>query len=242
MALLAEPPQNPLYAHVLSELERLGRAHLLVHDLAVGQFLLQQFWGGDARAFHSQDPTKQLSFAKFAEECSESLAHLGQSADRLNRCVRAHLVYRTLPQVLQGQLLLSHLLELGRCADPTLRTRLALVAVQEGWSLPTLRDAVRRANAGRWYDADPATPGTQPPGKRVVKSRGKGSQALSAPRLVSHGERLVPGLGAWVQRLGAADLARLDDGQRERLGAVLAQLQRELEALQLAVARQNAPL
>lgn len=235
MSLLAPAPTEPLYAQVLQDLETMGRTHLLVHDLAVGQLILERFWNGDAAAFHSKDPRKAMTFADFCSCCGDALQELGHSPARLGRCVRAHLVWRTLPPPAQERLTLTHLLELARCADPTLRARLAVAAVDTRWSVPRLRDAVSRANAGRWYDTDPAQPGTQPP--PPPDQQGDQPRPVSAPRLVTRGEKLLAPVHAWAEGLAQADLKRLDKLQRERLRAVLAELERQVALVKKRVGR-----
>lgn len=219
-------PQDPLFAAVLTELEQLGRSHLLAYNLACGQLLLDHFWGGDAFAFSNKDPGKTQSFQRFVTECADLLADLGQTPDQLRRSIHAHLVWRGLPAVTRDRLLLTHLLELGRCPDPTERARLALAATEAGWSRLQLRDAVTAALAGQWYDTDPTTPGVQPP-KPVNEPA---QRPLSAARLVSRSEKLLPVVRDWQLSLAASNISRLTPDQRQRLVDSLQGLERQIAA------------
>lgn len=216
---------DPLFASVLQELESLGRAHLLSYHLACGQLLLERFWGGDALAYSSKDPTKSQSFARFVAECAGLLAELGQTPDQLRRSIAAHLVWRGLPASTRERLRLSHLLELGRCSNATDRARLALAAAEQGWSRVQLRDAVAQALQGQWYDTDPDQPGVQAPAPQEPAVR-----RVSAARLVSRSERLVPMLREWQVALAASEVQRLTPAQRQRLAAALDGLQAEVAA------------
>lgn len=46
-------------------------------------------------------------------------------------------------------------------SDPTTRAKLALTAIEQNWSVSALKQTVDAANAGLWYDTDPATAGVQ---------------------------------------------------------------------------------
>lgn len=76
--------------------QRLGRTHVLASHLACRQLLLEHFWGGDAQAHASKDPSKALSFQRFVSECADLLADLGQTPDQLRRAIQAQLVWRGL--------------------------------------------------------------------------------------------------------------------------------------------------
>lgn len=231
-ALQRPLPPDPAFASVLEELERLGRGHLLAYTLACGQLLLERFWGNDPVAFHSKDPGKALSFQRFVTECGDLLAELGQSAEQLRRSVHAHLVWRGLPAVSRDRLRLTHLLELGRCPEPTQRARLALAATEEGWSRLQLRDAVSAALAGRYYDTDPNTPGIQPPAPLQPAGR-----RPSAARLVTRSERLLPEVQAWQAALAQSNIRRLSGDQRARLAQTLQGLEAQIAAARALLAK-----
>jgi hypothetical protein len=214
-------PADPLFADVLAELDRLGRSHLLAYNLACGQLLLDRFWGGDAAAFSNKDPGKAQTFGRFVTECADLLSDLGQSAEQLKRAVHAHLVWRGLPATTRDRLLLTHLLELGRCADPTTRAQLALATTTEQWSRQQLRDAVSAYNAGHWYDTDPETPGVQPPQPPPEAP----AKPVSAARLVTRTEKFLPVVQQWQAELEQANLQRLTPAQRQRLAAALVDLE-----------------
>ncbi len=228
-ALQRPLPEDPQFAAVLTELQRLGRGHLLAYNLACGQLLLEHFWGGNPHAYSSKDAGKALSFQRFVTECADLLADLGQTPDQLRRAIQAHLVWLGLPAGTRERLLLTHLIELGRCADPTQRARLALAAADQHWSRLQLREAVSSALVGRWYDTDPATPGVQPPAPPEPPEPPK-SRSVSAARLVSRSEKLLPVVREWQTALAASSIERLTAAQRERLAAALTGLEGQIAA------------
>jgi hypothetical protein len=208
---------------VLTALYQLGRAHLLVHDLAVGKLLLQEFFSGDALAYQNHSATKVASFRRFAVDCRDELQLLGHSEDRLQKCVRAHIVFESLPPPVKERLQISHLLELGRCRDSTTRARLAIAATQSAWSVQQLRSAVSQAKDGQW---DP----TESPAAEADKVAAK-RPALAPGRVVSRGHKLLVAVGEWKALVDDLEPAQLSDKQRQQLHKTLKDLQDKLAQL-----------
>jgi hypothetical protein len=80
--------------------------------------------------------------------------------------------------------------------------------------------------AGHWYDTDPATPGVQPPQPQDLPAQ----RPLSAARLVSRSERLLPVVRDWQLSLAASNIGRLTPEQRQRLVDSLQGLERQIAA------------
>jgi len=211
------------HQHVLAALHHLGRAHLVVHDLAVGHLLLREFFGGDALAYQNQSSTKAGSFRRFAVECQNELQALGYSEDRLQKCIRAHIVFETLPPSVKERLQLSHLLELARCRDATTRARLALAATEADWSVQQLRTAVSQAKEGQWDASQVPVP---------AGSHGNVDRPPLAPgRVVSRGHKLLAAVEEWKMLVADLEPTRLSDKQRQQLRKTLRELQDRLALL-----------
>lgn len=209
------------YVEVLRRIDQLTRAHGLVYDLSIGALILEFFFGGNAQEYYSRDHSKETVFYDFVGVCRDELAAQGQSESKLRNCVRAYLVYRGLPQQAKDTLLFSHLVELARCRDTTLRNRLAFAAIEADWTVSQLREAVSRTRSPQPEPQDPV-----PPDPELGKPR-----TLSAARLVSKGEKLVPQFAAWIDHWAKADPSKLSKRQRERLDASVAALELQLAAL-----------
>jgi len=217
IAVVAEAPAP--YAEVLRRIDQLTRAHGMVYDLSIGALILEYFFGGSASEYYSRDRCKETAFADFVSTCREALATHGQSETRLRNCVRAYLVYRTLPSQAKEALLFSHLVELARCRDPGIRARLATATIECDWTVTQLRDAVTLAR------------GDLPP-EPANGDAGQGAPVgLSPARLVTRGEKLVPAIQAWARALGQAGTGTLTARQRERLRAAIAAVEGQLATL-----------
>jgi hypothetical protein len=218
------------YAPVLERLAGLSRTMLLAFRLEVGKLVLDEFFDGNARAFRDKNPAKEASFAAFAQACQEDLSKLGLSAALVRQCVHAWVAWEALPAQVREQLPYSHVVALAGVAEPTMRARLAMDTTREGWTVAQLRDAIDRAFAGRYYDTDPDTPGTQPPPDRLQPAK-----APQPGRLVAQLEKAGKELQAWGDAWGTVDVRKLRGPQRERCTAAL-------EALEAQVARLRAEL
>jgi hypothetical protein len=123
-------------------------------------------------------------------------------------------------------LALTHLVELARVPDPTLRARLATTALADQWTVQTLKDSVRAAKAGQWYDADLDTPGTQPPPLPAPEVK-----PVTPARLVTRTERMVPQVQAMAQAWAEIDPKHLTRARRDRLRHALLAAERTLAAV-----------
>ena len=176
-----EPPGE--FAEILADLRQLSRSRALAFYIEVGDRLLQHFYDGETTAYLDRDPHKAASFEGFLTACHDELAMFGLGAQRLRGCIRARIVFDTPPVQAREQMDVSHVLELTRAKDPTLRVQLAKAAVEERWTVRALREAVRATMLGAWYDTDPVQDGVQPPPAPPPRS-------LSPARLVTRVARL----------------------------------------------------
>ena len=83
---------TPDYNATMERLAALSRNHLLFFRLEVGRLLLEDFFGGEAEAYQSQDPKKAGgSFYGFVESCGEELREIGLGEPVLRQCIQAHI-------------------------------------------------------------------------------------------------------------------------------------------------------
>ena len=227
-----QPLPNPIeFTDVLDNLRHLSREFLLGFRLEVGKLLLERFYGDDLRAYQSQDPNKDNSFAQFTQACHAELADLGLGAQVLRNCINARATYLTLPVEVRDNLQFTHVVELARVGNPTDRARLAMDTTRQNWKVGQLKDAIGRLNAGRYYDTDPQTPGTQPPplpAEPVAKPRTPG-------RVLAQFELTIQDLAVLRADWLAADTARLKNAHRERAKAVVAALKVQLAEIEKAL-------
>lgn len=222
-----EPPEE--FADILAELRHLSRSRTLGYYIEVGDRLLLRFFGGQATAYLDHNPHKDTSFARFLTTCQEELAVFKLGPQRLRDCIKARIVFDTLPVQAREEMDVGHVLELTRVKDPTLRTRLAKAAVEERWTVLALREAVRVAKLGAWYDTDAEQEGVQPPPAPPPRQ-------LSPARLVTRAERLVPELGELVEAWQGADLRRLSGERKARMVVALDELEARVARLRARLA------
>ncbi len=220
------------FADVLEQLQSLTRDFLLGFRLEVGKLMIERFFGGSIHNYRSQDPGKEASFAKFAQACADDLANLGLSPAVLRQCINARATYDALPQTVRERLLFSQVVELARVADATQRARLAMDATALNWTVGELKDAVRRANDGSYYDTEPLTPGTQPPPEDKAP-QGKGRKP---GRVLVQFERAVKDIEALRVDWMAVDASGMRPAHKERAKAVVLALKTQVVALEKALA------
>lgn len=129
-------------ADILRDLRNLCGNALRDLTMNVGAYVFQRFFDGREEAFSSHSPTKGDAFTDFATRTADYLAALGLSERTLLHYTRVFLVFRQMPPPVQDVLDPSHYVELYRLPAPVDRTRLALRAAQEQWSVRTLREEV----------------------------------------------------------------------------------------------------
>ncbi|HNC94858.1 MAG TPA: hypothetical protein PKW90_01975 [Myxococcota bacterium] len=219
---LSTPPDHQA---TLARLHALSRNHLLFFRLEVGRLLLQDYFGGDPAAYHSQDPDKTQSFVGFLESCGEQLKEIGLGETVLRSCILAQAAVAALPPGTVERLLFSHIVELARVHDGATRSLLAQATIENQWSSRQLRDAAQAARAGLWIDGDPA-PGLQP----VAPEEGEKAPQLG--RVVSRMERSAEDLeglsGQWRQLAGK----KLTSGQKNRVKEALSRLKAQIAELE----------
>ena len=229
---LQVPARDPEFADVLADLRQLARNHLLVYRVEVGRVLLERFFAGSAAAYTDMDPGKELAFTRFVETCAEELSAFRLGERTLRDCIRTHLVFLTLPPAAREALQFSHVVELTRVADPTLRGQLAVASVAGDWSVVQLKGAIGEAKAGNWYDTDADTPGSQPPPPRELPP-----PVPQAGRLVTRAEKWAEEVEIWSSQWSAVDASRLSKAQRQRVIAAVTALRAKLDGVERGLAR-----
>lgn len=215
------------FSDVLAELTVLSRDMLLAFRLQVGQVILDRFFGGDSRAYRSQNPNKEASFSSFISICQEDLADLGLAGPVVRQCVLVRIAWDGLPLTVREKLRFSHIVVLASVADPTARARLAMDTTLQSWSVAQLKLAIDRHQAGEYYDTDPEAPGTQPPADKPNSVR-----APQAGRMVTQLERAGKDLQSWGQIWEGIDPAKVRGPQRQRCLAALAAVKAEVVRLE----------
>jgi hypothetical protein len=216
------------FAPTLAQIERLAREHLLSFRIAIGQTLLDDLFAGDATAYASRDTTKAVRFRAFIDAHGDQLQEHGLSESLLRRCITAHIVARDLPAGLLPQLALAQVQELYRLDDPAQRRLIAQATADHGWTSEEVRGAVAAVRLGQWPDADPATPGLQPPPEPAAPAR-----TLAPGRVVTRVEKAVESLGELGGQVQEAET--LSTAHRNRLKAALAALRAQADAIEAAL-------
>lgn len=215
------------FGDVLDDLRQLSTGMLLTFRLAAGKRLLERFYAGDIARYRRQDHGKDDSFVRFAQACRQELADIGLSASLARQCIVAHITWQQLPPSVRVQLRLSHVVELGRVGDSTARARLAMDTTLQHWNVGQLKAAIEQHAAGRYFDTDPQTPGTQPPPAKPPPE-----QRQQTGRLVTQLHKASEGLGAWQAAWRAGDARVLRGEQRVKLAAALQALNAKVPELE----------
>ena len=227
----AEHTQAPTaadeFADVLDDLRQLSTSMLLAFRLAAGQRLLERFYAGDIARYRSQDARKDDGFLRFAQACRQELADIGLSASLARQSIVAHITWQQLPPAVRVQLRLSHVVELGRVGDSTARARLAMDTALQQWNVGQLKAAIEQHAAGRYYDTDPQTPGTQPPPAKAPPEHRQ-----QTGRLVTQLHKASEGLGQWQAAWRSGDARVLHGEQRVKLAAALQALKAKVAELE----------
>ena len=129
-------------AGILHDLRELCGDALRDLTMKVGAYVFETFFDGSEEAFGSHAPAKGDQFTAFATRTQDYLAALGLSERTLLHYTRVFVVFRQMPPPVQDVLDPSHYVELYRLPVPVDRTRLALRAAQEQWSVRMLREEV----------------------------------------------------------------------------------------------------
>ena len=215
---------------IIGQLQRMAREQLLAYRIGVGQVLLDGLFGGDAAAYASRDPNKELRFARFFAEREAELRRFGLT-DRMSRhCISCYAVFRTLPPAVREQLFWSQVQQLVRVHDVGMRAQLAVAAVQQQWSVEQLKNAVSAVNAGLPLDGDAEVAGLQAPDAPPARS-------IAPGRLVNRAEKWAGDLEQWSEQWFSGDTSRLRPAQRERLAAAVAAARGRLIELEARLAQ-----
>jgi hypothetical protein len=198
-----------LHDRVLAHLRTLQRKAFLGHAIAIGQYVVHEFFAGDFAAVHDKAHDKQRSFQDFLATRGEQLAELDLSATTLRTYVAAAEVAKDLPESVAAQLGLVHLRQLAAVTEVPVRQQMAHEAATLRWSKAQLGTAV-----GEWKRAKVKGD------KRGPKPR---PAVLLAAAAVRTAARKLHGLHGAAVSLGAE--------HRAALRVELAEIQRLLAAL-----------
>lgn len=213
------------FQDAIQALKALTHDHEKAFRLGVGQYILQRFFGGNARLFSSLDPHKDTTFRDFATLHAADLAELDLSEQTLRRCVRVRICYDLLPPANRDKLGWSATLQISTLDDPNQRARLAAAAVAEQWPVARVKQAVALAQQHRFWDAEPATEGLQLPEPRAPLPPQPG-------RLVTRTEKWSEEISNWRKEFELIDAKRLDKAQVERMKAAMAAVRGQLDELE----------
>ena len=180
-------------------LNRLWREGLLGTVVAVGDYLIEKFYGGSPEEARSQRPNKPSALRQLLERAEE----LPVSPHALKQAVRVAAQYHELPLALaEGLTKTQHELLLP-VADPAAKRKLAQEAVESKLTSEALKGRVRRVHRPH--------KGGRPPKPAVRRRLGALLRALEAGNL---DEDLAP---ASLKRLDAAEIrAGLAEAKRAR--------------------------
>jgi hypothetical protein len=213
------------FQDALQILQSLTSGHERTYRLAVGQYILQRFFAGQAPLYQSHDKNKQTKFASFLAIHAADLAELDLSEQTLRRCVRVNLCYDTLPPAMRDKLSWSALLAISSVPEPNQRARLAAAAVRESWPVSKVKEAVALAGQNRLWDAEPEKEGLQLPAPKP--------EPLPQPgRLVTQTEKWTSEVQAWRQEFARIDPSKLNHGQIQRMREAIAALRGQIAELE----------
>lgn len=134
------PGADPLVDDAVVEITRIWNRGLRDTVVAVGEYLIRNFYGG-VKAARSQAPVKEASLKQLLDRADE----LPVSAHGLKMAVGVALFVRELPRPVAGALSASHIEALLPVRDPEVARRLAADAAGEKLTVAELADRVRRA-------------------------------------------------------------------------------------------------
>jgi hypothetical protein len=242
---------------IVDRLGDLTRHHALAYRLEVGQVLLDAFYGGDLHAYQTTSPDKHVRFEEFLRERQEPLARMGLSGRLARQCIRAHGTWRTLPPAVREGLGLGQLSTLTRLGDATQRVEVAVAALQHGWTLQQLVDAVAAVKGGATLNAGKIAAiegvdglggqgeGADAGGGADAARSGDAAAGAALPRgsrqpgrLVTEAERWSAQLEGWALRWGTVELGKLRAAQRQRVLDAAARLEAQAAALRERLERE----
>jgi hypothetical protein len=117
----------------IEHFKTLSRGALLVYAIAIGNYLLNQYFGGSFANLKSHDPRKAQSFNDLVTRRQVELAEIGLSRATLRRYLAAAEVWHDLPADLRNELDLTDLHALAPVKNTNDRRRIAHEAVSNGW-------------------------------------------------------------------------------------------------------------
>ncbi len=213
------------FAELIRALKALSDQHDKTFRLEVGQLILQRLYSGDVVLAQSRDRTKPAKFVDFVAMHAEDIAQLNLSEPLLRRCMQVRICYDQLPLGVRDTLGYSALLAISRVAEPHDRARLAMAAVQQGWTVQRTKEAVALADQHRVWDADSEEEGLQLPEPGPAPR-------LQPGRLVARTEKWSEAIELWQAEFAQVDVAKLSKAQVERLKAALAAAKARLETVE----------
>lgn len=124
-------------------LRTLHKAHAVGLAIAVGEFVVREFYDGDFAAARSRDPGKHARFQQLLIRRGQELADLSLPGRTLRRCVAASDVWRGLPEESRSRLGVTHLETLAAVPNADERKRLAHEAAAMHWTGEQVQLAVK---------------------------------------------------------------------------------------------------
>ena len=170
-ALLPQLPgsgelDEALVARAAADISRIYEVNGLRTYLEVGRYILDTFFGGDARAFEER-AGGHLSYRELAKQPDMPFGH-----DMLSKSVRVVDLVGRLPPEAASRLTMTHHIRLLSVRDTERRLELARQAADEQWTTRELEAKVRK-------EVKPAGSG-RPRKPAVVKALTRISKALDA--------------------------------------------------------------
>src|SRR4051812_48772194 len=88
----------------IAHLRDLSRVAVLQYAVQVGNYLVDEYFGGDVTTYFDRSRYKSSSFAALLESRAADLAELGLSGSTLRNYIGAWDVWRQLPDAVKGKL------------------------------------------------------------------------------------------------------------------------------------------
>lgn len=130
-------------SHTIAHLRALARGAMLQHYLKIGDYLLDQYFDGDAQLYGDNRRNKEVGFDALLADHMQDLDDMGLKATVLRNCIRAFIVWRGLAEDVRKDLDFSDLYALAPVANLTERAKLAQDAVQGAWNNRQVMQAVQ---------------------------------------------------------------------------------------------------
>ena len=204
-----------LVEDALHHIRDLARQAMLDVAVAIGDYIVKHFFGGDLDLARSNDPTKPVALRRLLERADE----MDVSSTVIRRSVSLSVQYRQLPPAVRGALSMRQQLALLPVADTREKTRIAEEALAKNLSGDGIARLVRRGRG--------PLPTGRPPRPVLERAVRSALRALEAPEVDDAlASRAIRALDARTRR---ELLARLRNA-RERIERIADAVQRATAA------------